>query len=255
MSPNILHLNPLDKPLGRPGAYSMTLMVEVTEDEHPHGGYAAYRNGPIPGWLTLRAPGLEGQGMKGIESIDLVADFNQQEGAPLRVMLGKQWTHWIAGPEGLDKTKVKKLLPGMSIDFHSQRMVWRDPTKRAIELVVIARRDPGNRSTSISLPRFAIRKLLDIEHGLEKDGEEARWLLEFSPPAGRGIYLNRGLGNHRGLLGVFGDPISCRFDRRRSTLKPIVEPRGRSWAVWDDPSEYNLESLHAKMRMEIVRKR
>ena len=247
MPPTIRHLNHV-KPSGRPGAYSMTLIVDVSEDEHPHGNVAEYRRGPKAGWLRLRAPGLEGQGMKGRESIELVADFNQQEGSPLRVMLGKQWTHWIAGPDGLNKAEVDKLLPSMSVEFHPEREVWGD-SKTAIKLVVIARRHQANRSTSISLPRFAIRRLLDFELDCEdnlEEGEEVRWLVEFSAE-GRGMY--------RGILGTFGNPISCRFDRRRSTLKPIMDPRGRSWAEWYDPSQYNLESLKATVRMKIVSKR
>lgn len=242
MPAKIRHLNHLKQP-GRPGAYSMTLLVDVSEDEHPHGGVAAYRRGTKPGWLTLRAEGLEGEGMRDTDSIDLVADFNQQEGSPLRVMIGKQWTHWIAGPDGLNKAKVDMLLPSMSVEFHPEREVW-ESSKTAIELVAIVRRHQANRSTSISLPRFAIRRLLDFELELEsslEEGEEVRWLLEFESE-GRRMY--------RGRLGWFWNPISCRFDRRRSTLKPIMEQRGRGWVQWDDLSQYNLESLKATVRMD-----
>jgi len=234
MAHPVLSFNYLDDRSGNPGAYSMTLMVEVADAEHPHGGVAAYRRGAIPGWLTLRAKGLEGEGMRDADSIDLVADFNQQEGSPLRVMLGKQWTHWVAGPEGLVKSGVEKILPSMSVEFHPGREVWGDD-EAGIRLVVIARRNPANRSTSISLPRFAIRKLLDIEHKLG----EVHCVLEFEPPV---------IGYHEGSLGNFGNPCICRFDRRRSTLKPI-NLEGASWAEWYEPNQYNLESLQATMRL------
>jgi hypothetical protein len=203
----------------KPGSYSMTFSVRLDEGDNP---LHLLRRKPKAYWLTLESKFLLEK--FGKEDFELVADVNQQEGGPLRVMLGKPLSHYLL-PNGLNQDQKEELLNDIKLDFDRDRPAWIEGGTNKFHVIV--RRNPVNRLTFISLPRFAIRYLL------EEQDEDMRYELEFvhSPysPVGQ----------------IKSERIICRFDSRTSTMKPLSKERG--WITWVNPEEYNIMTLEVKM--------
>jgi len=198
----------------KPGSYSITFFVRTEEDDFLLN---LGKTGPKAYCLTLKSRFLLDRFDKG--ELELVADLNRQEGGPLRVMLGKPLSYYLL-PGGLNQDQKEELLNDIKLVFNHEMEPWNEhgPNK----LHVLVRRNPVNRLTFISLPRFAIRYLL------EEQDEDMIYELKFDP------------------VGQINDnPIVCRFDSRTSTLKTLPESRG--WIRWDNLEKYNIMPLEVEM--------
>ena len=198
----------------KPGSYSITFFVRTEEDDFLLN---LGKTGPKAYCLTLKSRFLLDRFDKG--ELELVADLNRQEGGPLRVMLGKPLSYYLL-PGGLNQDQKEELLNDIKLVFNHEMEPWNEhgPNK----LHVLVRRNPVNRLTFISLPRFAIRYLL------EEQDEDMIYELKFDP------------------VGQINDNrIVCRFDSRTSTLKTLPEYRG--WIRWDNLEKYNIMPLEVEM--------
>ena len=204
----------------KPGSYSMTFFVRTEEDDFLLNLGKA---GPKAYCLTLKSRFLLDRFGKG--ELELVADLNRQEGGPLRVMLGKPLSYYLL-PDGLNQVQKQELLKDIKLVFNHKMKPWREHGPNKFHVLV--RRNPVNRLTFISLPRFAIRYLL------EEQDEDMIYELKF---------------DHLPVIDSVGQinnkRIVCRFDSRTSTLKTLPECRG--WIRWDNLEEYNIMPLEVEM--------
>jgi hypothetical protein len=209
----------------KPGSYSMTFFARGDKNDI-WGGRKSVRKAYC---LTLNSNFLLDKFE--IPKLELVADLNRQEGGPLRVMLGKPLSYYLL-PKGLDPSRKKELLNDVELELNHDKTPWNnDETNRTNKFHVIVRRNPANRSTFISLPRFAIRELLDEQ---EQYGERIRYKLRFLESSD-----NDEVGHPHHDIQI------CRFDSRSSTMKP----EGRGWFKWNSQSleKYNQKSFEIEL--------
>lgn len=200
------------------GAYSLTLQLDPGAGEE--FGSGGFRDGTRTVWATVHSDDLLRR--LGLEKIDLIVDVNQQLGGPLRVMLGKQWTHLVAG-DGFTEDEIEAIKSGTSVEFDLERLV--DPSSWQFALSV--RRNAANGSSYISLPRFVVRKLAALN---EPDTRYQVVSSEQGPI-------------HSGSSGIFELDSEWVFDIRSSGLKSTR----RGWAHWNEPGRNGLESFRGSV--------